>query len=271
VHTRRGFNLIELSVAVAIIAVLAAGVFYSYIHITNKAIKTDAIVSIKAIRDAEKAHKVESGSFVAADNTEEINKLLELSIRPHYYEYRVVNVTDDDFVVIAKRIGRDIDSNSVNTDSSVIVMNGGGEVLPSGPYVGGSGGGGGSSSSGADDSGTTSSGGGVVSGGGSTSGGNGTSGSDPGGGSSGGGGGGGSSGGGGGADDGADDGGGGGSEENASISIALNILQSSASGADEYALIQDEAISVIFDDFTQYGLSSDVMAFWWGIVQIPYM
>ncbi len=132
---KNGFTLVELLVTIAVAAVLAGIVFFAFTRIFKKAITSEALVNVNKIREAEKMRKAEQGAFVAAKDTEEINKLLELNIRPRYYDYRVVGVTDEDFLVIASRIGEDIEESGSDSDVRVIAMTGSG-ILQSGTSAG---------------------------------------------------------------------------------------------------------------------------------------
>ncbi|MCX5708022.1 MAG: type II secretion system protein [Candidatus Omnitrophica bacterium] len=242
-NKKSGFNLIEIAITMAIVGILATLSFYGYKHTVDKTIKTNALLTLNAIRQAEQTRKIDNKSFIAANNTSEINQILELKVQPKYYEYRVINVTDDDFLVIAERIGSDIDSQDGLSNRIVIVMNGGGELQPGSLTPGGNGGGGL-----------------IVTGGsnpGSTGGGN-----IPGvpgvgvnvgsGGSSGGG----STGGGSGGLATRDSG------IAANLAIAFELLKGVNDEA--YNLIIDKNISIIFDDFSKYPGTANALAFWWG-------
>jgi len=186
-----------------------------------------------------------------------------------------VGVTDDDFIVIAKRIGEDMKTSKLASELLVIAMNKSG-AMSSGyeqyivGTVGGSQGGvgitvgGGGNTGGGLGIGDTSgggSGGGTIGGGtgGGTSGG-GTTGGDTGGDTGGGDTGDGDTGGG-------DTGGGTGTTAplyTSDIQRALNILKGSATGLYFYNLIQEKSINVIFDDFSKYPGAGGAAAFWWG-------
>lgn len=104
----KGFSLIEVMVILLLVVFLSALSIYTYKHYIEKAISTEAMVSVGAIKDAEEFHKITTGTYVAAEDTEQINERLDLDIVPKYYEYEVVGVTDDNFIIIARRIGADL-------------------------------------------------------------------------------------------------------------------------------------------------------------------
>jgi len=266
---KNAFTLLEILITVAIIGILSSLSFYFYKQAMDKSKASEAAINVKTISDAEKIKKAEVDKYLSADNIEEINKQLELDITPKYYEYKVVGVTDDDFIVIAKRIGEDMKTSKLASELLVIAMNKSG-VMSSGYeqyVVGGSQGGVGITIGGGGSN--TGSGLGIGSGGSSGGGsGGGTIGGGSGGGSSGGDTGGGDTGGGGGDTGGGDTTGG---ETGTTaplyasdIQRALNILRGSATGLYFYNLIQDKAIAVIFDDFSKYPGAENAAAFWWG-------
>jgi type II secretory pathway pseudopilin PulG len=122
---------LEILVVLIIIGcALISGVLMYKNHI-EKAKSAEAIITAGMIRDAEEIHKMETGSYVAAENTEVVNKHLGMGIVPKNYEYRVVGVTDDNFVVIAERIGKDIAMGALTPKPIVVAMDKAG-TLPGG-------------------------------------------------------------------------------------------------------------------------------------------
>ena len=259
-HKQKGFTLVELSVIAGIIALLAALTLYSFHRTFQKATTTEAVINVNKIREAEKLHKIETGKFVSANNAAEINAGLDLKINPKFYEYRVVEISEDDFLVIAKRIGEDIENGAISSSAQLIVMNSSGEFKngienkyinapltgtagTSPPY---------NDTEAGNSDGTT----------GTTGTSGGTSGTSTTGGGSGGGGSGGGGGGGGGGGSSGDSGSS--TTDTQRITEALSLLQSSTNGAEAYTLIQEKSISIIFDDFSKYGITN-AAAFWWGI------
>jgi Tfp pilus assembly protein PilE len=254
------FTLIEVLIIAAIIGILSSISIYFYKDAVNKAKSTEAVLNVNTISQAEHMKKAETDNYVAADNIEEINRYLNLNIVPKYYEYRVAGVTEDNFIVIAQRIGMDLETSTLPPELIVIAMDKSG-VIHTGyeQYLDT----GSTGTSGV----ITDSGGGIATGtsdageeigGGSGAGtGGGTAGTD--------------SGGGGSSDEGSDGGSGGGTvittsarTYNSEISDALDLLQTSTVGLYYYNLIQEKSISVIYDDFSEYGLPSGVLAFWQG-------
>ncbi|MFA5361649.1 MAG: prepilin-type N-terminal cleavage/methylation domain-containing protein [Candidatus Omnitrophota bacterium] len=251
----KGFTLIEIVIAAVIISILLGFSLVAYHQYVEKAKRTEAVVTISDIRKAEEFNKEETGNYVAAEDTRAVNQALNLAIVPKYYEYQVVGVTDDNFIVLARRIGSRIEdylaTDRLPPDDIVLAMDKSGAVRndytqyirkgSSGSSGGGSGGSG-STSNGA--------GGGEISGGGTGSG----SGSQKGGSS------------------------GDGTEEEAAaavpvapfysaeISVILHLLQGSDAGDYFYDLIIEKLIKVVFEDFSiQYPqLSEGILAFWAG-------
>ena len=236
-----GFSLVEIVIVLVIIGLLAAISLFIYSHFVEKAKSAEVIITAGNIREAEITHKIDKGEYVKADNVQEINDLLSLSINPKNYDYRVVGVSDQNFMVLA---------NKIDTDKIVIAMNKDGlihqEYGSSGGSSSGSGDSGGGSSSGGSGGGSSSSSGG--SGGGSSSGSGGSSG-------------GGSSGGsndstaagsianlgesGGGWSDLASEGGSGAVIEDGLLA-AFNLLKTSTTASYAYNLIEDEGIPLMF-------------------------
>ena len=246
---RRAFSLFELVIVIVIMGVLASTSFCFYKTFIEKSKSSEAIVNIGAITDAEEFHKLENDIYVAAENLDEINRLLGLDIIAKYYEYKVVGVTDDNFIVIATRIGEDIDaylsSGILPPGSMVIALDKFG--TPQTDYASYLGSGQGSSSGGS-------------SGGGSSGGDSGGSG-------------GGSGGSGGGSTTSTTTGGSTGGTVSAGyvrvvdadLGSALDLLRETATGSYYATLIDEEQISLIFDDFSKYAGMETADGFWWGI------
>jgi len=255
---RKGLTLLELTIVSVIFSLLISLSFVAYTWYFEKARSTEAVLNIAAITRAEIMHKEVEGSFVPADNSKEINEILNAGITPKYYEYKVIGVTDDNFIVLAHRIGTNIEEfisgGSLPPEGTVIAMdkfgqkqtdykrilakNNGDNTSGGGNSGSGSSGGGGGSGSGGDGSGTGS--GGVEAGGGGEE--------------------------------------GGGSGESpttvatkepvydANLATALALLENSQTGKAYYDLIKEKSISVIFDDFSKYSdVTSTTVAFWRGV------
>lgn len=157
---KKAFTMLELLLVVIVIALLAAFAIVSYMGHVEKAKAGEAYANLGAIRHAEEARKMLTGEFASGDSADEINQRLDVIITPKYYEYRVTGVTDDNFIVIAKRIGSDetITMGGGMPGTTVIAMDRYGRRTDiEGEATGGGGGGGG---------GTGGDGGGVTGGGG---------------------------------------------------------------------------------------------------------
>ncbi|MBM3251362.1 MAG: hypothetical protein FJZ11_01085 [Candidatus Omnitrophica bacterium] len=175
-RTRKGFSTLEILIALIILSSLigaSIGVYKGYIE---KAKSMEAVVNVAQIQRAEEAHKLEKGTYVGADNIDQINELLGLDILPKYYEYRVVGVTEDDFIVLAQRISDGLEAGKIPLNLNVIAMNKTGAIksgyqqyVGSGGVGGGSGGGSGGGETTFDVEGITSSSGGITIAGGVTS------------------------------------------------------------------------------------------------------
>lgn len=256
---KNAFTLVEILIAVVVVGILSSIAVYFYKDSVNKAKASEAITNVKTISQAEHIKMAETDRYLSAENIDEINKKLDLNIAPKYYEYRVTGVTEDNFVVIAKRIGEDIETSALSSELLVVAMNSAG-VMASGyeQYIGASGNGGWGGTavttggSGGGLSGGTDTGGGIS--GGSTSGGGSAGGSTGGGGSGG------------------DTGGSsGGSTTSISAPVydsdlvaALNLLKDSTAAGYYYDLIQSESISVQYGDFSKHPDSdaSSAAALW---------
>lgn len=183
---RKAFTFLEILMVLIIISILAALAVVGYSRYKDKAISVEAKVGIGHIRQAEEAYKLSAGTYVGAGSTDEINELLGIKLIPRYYEYKVVNATQDNFLVLAKRIGEDLGlylgEGIIPSDYTLLAMDKSGIVSNSSlfaPEAGGQSGGGTSTIGGG---GWGSVGGGFLSGGGSGGGGGGIGGGGSGGG-----------------------------------------------------------------------------------------
>jgi Tfp pilus assembly protein PilE len=274
------FTLVELSVVIIIVAILATVAIASYKKWIEKAKSAEAITTAGDIRKAEEAHRLEKGTYVAAENTAQVNELLGVGSLSENFGYRVVGVTDENFLILAYKMDAAVAGVALNPDSIVVAMDkngivnypGGGGGDLGGAGIGGSGGGTGGSGIGGGSGGSDFGGGGIT--GGGSSGGTGGTGGGTGG--TGGG-------GGGGAPASVTNSGGGWSEgigsgpfgEGAAIDAALqdamNALKGSSTSLYAYNLVQDKNITVKYDDFslyTGYGVGGSTLAFWPGIADL---
>lgn len=151
-----GFTLLEIVIVVIVVAVLLALAAASYYKIIIKSEDSEALVNLKAIRDAEMAHQSASGTYLNATNTTEINSKLSFSeIADKIFTYKVVNATAETFVAIAERLKPDLNGESkpiilamymdgTSAYSSPSVSSGAATAGGAGGYLGGGSGGGGS-------------------------------------------------------------------------------------------------------------------------------
>jgi Tfp pilus assembly major pilin PilA len=150
----KAFTILEVLLVVVVIAMLAGLALGYYRYHIEKAISAEALMNIGAIRRGEEIHKAETGKYIAAATIQEINKLVSLGVIAKYYEYEVTGVTDDNFIVIARRIGQGLDNyyEAGTPPSSTMAMDKAGNIyggitVPPGGYTpggeGGIGGGGG--------------------------------------------------------------------------------------------------------------------------------
>jgi len=137
---RRGFSLLEMVIALCIIGLLIAAGVMAYRSHVEKARSSEAVITANKISQAEEIHKIENGTYVAADSTQQVNERLGMQIITKDFEYRVVNVTEDNFIVIAQRIGLDAQTGRIPEAPMVLAMSRSG-MLPQGggyqPYSGG--------------------------------------------------------------------------------------------------------------------------------------
>ena len=264
---KRAFTLVEIIISVVIVMVLAGLSAAYYVNVIAKAKSAEALTNVRAIQKAELMYKAQTGSYLAANSTTDINDKLAIGITPKYYDYSVVGVTDDDFIVLAQLIGTDIGNSSLPQDVTVIAMNSAGPMTTGyQPYInsnsGGSQGGqtgGSSSDGGSGDSGGSSGGMGGDTGGGSTGGGTtgGNTTSGTGGGTTGGN---------------TTSGSGGGGivtqpTTDADLVASLNMLKDSSTGAYYYNLIVDNNIQIVWEDFSQNPqIPQHTVAYWAGVL-----
>ena len=95
----KSFTIIEIIIVLVVIGLLAALGIFIYSNTVEKARNAEAVIAAGNIRQAEIVHKIDKGEYVKASNVGEINNLLSLSISPKDYDYRVVGVSDQDFMV----------------------------------------------------------------------------------------------------------------------------------------------------------------------------
>jgi Tfp pilus assembly protein PilE len=103
-----GFTVLEITIIVVVAAVLASLAVVAYFRVTSKAQDTEALNNLAAVRQAQVSEFAETGSYVNATDTAEINRLLpEADIQDKNFTYKVVNATAEDFAAVAARVGED--------------------------------------------------------------------------------------------------------------------------------------------------------------------
>jgi len=103
-----GFTVLEITIIVVVVAILASLAVVAYFRVTSKAENTEALNNLAAVRKAQVSEFAETGSYVNATDTAEINRLLpEADIQDKNFTYKVVNATAEDFAAVAERVGED--------------------------------------------------------------------------------------------------------------------------------------------------------------------
>ncbi len=102
------FTLLEILVVVLIVGLLGAVSLVTFQGQVKKSEAVEAYVNIGTIRRAEEKAMSLDGNYVAAEGSADINQKLDVAILPRKYEYSVVNVTEKDFIVIARRLDEDL-------------------------------------------------------------------------------------------------------------------------------------------------------------------
>jgi len=127
---RKAFTAVEILLAVAVVGILFGLIFAFYKSAINKAKYVEAVGTVDAISKAEEIKQMNTGEYVAAANTQEVNEKLGLDIKPKWYNYKVIGVTDDNFIVLAEKILDDINSGSLSSEPIVIAKDRSGPVSP---------------------------------------------------------------------------------------------------------------------------------------------
>lgn len=161
VNKSKGFTLLEVLIAVGVVALLSVFVIPRAIEQLRKAKESEATQNLGAIRSAELFLHELTGKFVGAADEPAIQSALGLAVTGDFYNYQIIDATDMNFLAIAiptgpisdwleeKAIDKDgwVEPSSYSTGGS---SSGGG-----GGSSGGGGGSGGGGSSGGDSSGST--------------------------------------------------------------------------------------------------------------------
>lgn len=127
---RKAFTVVEILLAVAVVGILFGLIFAFYKSAIEKSKYVEAVATVDAISKAEEINQMNTGEYVAAANTGEVNERLGLNINPRWYNYRVIGVTDDNFIVLAEKILDDINSGNLSSEPIVIAKNKSGPVSP---------------------------------------------------------------------------------------------------------------------------------------------
>ena len=90
---------------VVILAVLGAIVFPKFFGQIEKAKEAEAINNLGAIRSQELLSYNLTGKFVAAEDAAEIKAALGILVGERYYTYKIIDVTDENFLAVATPIG----------------------------------------------------------------------------------------------------------------------------------------------------------------------
>ncbi len=101
----RGFTLVEILIAVTVLGVLTALASITYFRHRENAIRAEALINMDAIRRAELLEHEATGTYANAGDTAAINGQFGLGITEHHYSYSVVDATDNDFRIVAQRLG----------------------------------------------------------------------------------------------------------------------------------------------------------------------
>ncbi|MDD4879341.1 MAG: prepilin-type N-terminal cleavage/methylation domain-containing protein [Candidatus Omnitrophica bacterium] len=237
---RRAFTLVEILIALAVVGVLFGLIFTFYKSAINRSKYVEAVATVDSIGKAEEINQMNTGEYVAAADTQEVNEKLGLDIQSKEYNYKVIGVTNDNFIVLAEKILDDINSGDLSSEPIVIARDKTGPISPESvdtpegepegvppgdvPSPGGSPGGG--APSGQDSPVST------PGGGGSPSGGGGIRTVKP--------------------------------RQNTLSADILNLLEGTVSGDWAFDLIANNSIKVVYVNVNDYG-ESDALAFWWGI------
>ena len=100
-RNKSGFTLVEILVVLLILAVLGALVIPRILGRLEKAKQAEAFMNLGAIRSSEILLHDLSGKFVAAEDAAEIKSVLGLSIEGLFYNYKIIDATDENFLAVA--------------------------------------------------------------------------------------------------------------------------------------------------------------------------
>ena len=99
-----GFTVVEIAIFVVIVMILLGMSLALYRKVVTRSEETEAVVNLEAISKAEETVLIEEGTYVNATDTEEIEEQLDVALDEKIFTYRVEEATDDSYVAIAERI-----------------------------------------------------------------------------------------------------------------------------------------------------------------------
>lgn len=127
---RKAFTVVEILLALAVVGILFGLIFAFYRSAINRSKYVEAVATVNSISNAEEINQMNTGEYVAADNTQEVNDKLGLDIESKGYNYKVVGVTNDNFIVLAEKILDDINNGNLSSEPAVIARNKTGPISP---------------------------------------------------------------------------------------------------------------------------------------------
>ncbi|MDD5072296.1 MAG: prepilin-type N-terminal cleavage/methylation domain-containing protein [Candidatus Omnitrophica bacterium] len=126
----RAFTLVEILIALAVVGVLFGLIFAFYRSAIDRSKYVGAVATVDSISKAEEISQMNTGEYVAAADTQEVNEKLGLDIESKEYNFKVIGVTNDNFIVLAEKILDDINSGDLSSDQAVIARDKTGPIPP---------------------------------------------------------------------------------------------------------------------------------------------
>jgi Tfp pilus assembly protein PilE len=112
-------------IALVIVAGLVGIAVPVYQRTVHRSESMEALNAMQAIRTSQQAYLAQHSTFADADSTAAINRKLGLDIPEHLFTYRIIEASDNDFVIIAQRLSQPAFDLAIE---SMITMKAGGEV-----------------------------------------------------------------------------------------------------------------------------------------------
>lgn len=107
----RGFTLLELLVAIAIVGVLAAIALPTYLNQLKRARESEARVTLGAIVRAQQAYRLEQASY--ADSLASLQQtVVSLDLAQEYYSYEILHANPTEMSAAAAPLSNDFDLDS---------------------------------------------------------------------------------------------------------------------------------------------------------------